>query len=272
MRSGRRGGPDYLSEVCRASHLFFRLRRVRKDDDNQSSAPKRRRRRKMEGCGLAMRKRFKLAMVLAALFSTGLLAQQGQDPLTAILTKLDQVLAAVAASNVDLRAVTPNWDKTLLADDGSECDSSRFTCVFEGLAVRDNETGLVWERMPTSVTYTWNLGTNSEGSLSSAREYCALKMLGGHMGWRLPSMQELTSLADPTLNDNEGTLLLPEGHPFANVKGAFYGYWSSTTTAENANTAWMMSFARVGAWVPFNGKELRANVWCVRGGAMADRY
>jgi hypothetical protein len=140
------------------------------------------------------------------------------------------------------------------------------------VAVRDNQTGLVWEQSPSTVAYTWNLGTNSQGSLGSAREYCALKMTGGQMGWRLPSLQELTSLVDPSLNDNEGTITLPPGHPFTNIVGAFDGYWSSTTTAENPNTAWLMGFARIGAFVPFHGKENRLKAWCVRGGSMGSVY
>ena len=32
--------------------------------------------------------------------------------------------------------------------------SPRYTCVFGGAAVRDNETGLVWEQQPKSATYT----------------------------------------------------------------------------------------------------------------------
>ena len=228
---------------------------------------------------MMMRTRFPLAVMVAMLgavvFATQLAAQSVANPFDRILATLDQLLTAVDNAAADLRGVTPNWDQALRADDpGGPCPSgsSRFTCVFDGAAVRDNQTGLVWEQAPTTVKYTWRLGTNSEGSLSDAREYCALSMTGAQMGWRLPSFQELASLADPSLNDNEGTLTLPPGHPFSNIAGAYETYWSSTTHADNDNLAWMMGFARIGAWVPYNEKSVRAGVWCVRGGAMANRY
>jgi hypothetical protein len=216
-----------------------------------------------------------VAVLTAGLAGTHVAAQGGNDPLSNIIAKLDLILAALSASEVDLRGVTQNWDKALPANDpGGPCPSgsSRFTCVFGGAAVRDNQTGLVWEQSPSSVRYTWNLGVDSVGHLGSAREYCTLKMTGGQMGWRLPAMQELTSLVDPSLNDNEGTITLPPGHPFTNIAGIFEGYWSATTTAENPNTAWIMGFARIGAFVPFSGKENKARVWCVRGGTTADTY
>src|SRR5262245_61952254 len=181
-----------------------------------------------------MKNRFTFAVV-AALMTAGFLAtsasaQGASEPNGAIFVKLDQILAALNASQVDLRGVTQNWDEALPANNpGGPCpnSSSRFTCVFGGTAVRDNQTGLVWERSPTTVRYTWNHGPNSEGSLfeAGARQYCALKMTGGQMGWRLPSIQELFSLVDPSLNDDAGTLTLPPGHPFSNIQGAFHGYW-----------------------------------------------
>ena len=55
-----------------------------------------------------------------------------------------------------IKGVTQNWDKKLPANDGPPCSSSRFTCVLSATAVRDNETGLVWERVPpTGTDFTW---------------------------------------------------------------------------------------------------------------------
>jgi hypothetical protein len=33
-----------------------------------------------------------------------------------------------------------------------------------------------------------------------------------------------------------------------------------------------MGFARIGAFVPFHGKENRLKAWCVRGGSMGSVY
>src|SRR5439155_21415854 len=107
------------------------------------------------------------------------------------------------------------WDKTLPANDpGGACPStsSRFTCVMGNAAVRDNETGLVWERSPETTLNTWSV----------ARFTCAKKAVGGRKGWRLPSFAELSSLMDPSVPEPD--LMLPPGHPFLNVQTT--NYWS----------------------------------------------
>jgi Protein of unknown function (DUF1566) len=212
------------------------------------------------------------AMIVGGIL-TGAVAAPGQDPFSRILEKLDELLTAVGDS--DLQGVTQNWDKALPANDpGGPCpsSSSRFTCVLGEAAVRDNQTGLVWEQAPTAEKFTWNLGTSSDGHLSSAREACFFRRTGGQRGWRLPSLHELMSLYDTSHSVND--LALPIGHPFTNIKfSEFDAYWSATTTADNVNTAWIVSFREFGeGLVPFTGKEVRANIWCVRGGNNADRY
>src|SRR6184192_2356689 len=89
-----------------------------------------------------------------------------------------------------IQGLPQDWDKTLPANDpGGACPStsSRFTCVMGNAAVRDNETGLVWERSPETTLNTWSV----------ARFTCAKKAVGGRKGWRLPSFAELSSLMDP---------------------------------------------------------------------------
>ena len=73
-------------------------------------------------------------------------------------------------------SVTKNWDKKLP-------NTSRFTVLmdFGGAAVRDNETGLVWEQSPETKTQNW----------SGARFHCPSRTIGGRKGWRLPSVHEL---------------------------------------------------------------------------------
>src|SRR6266850_4969907 len=94
------------------------------------------------------------------------------------------------STTADHSGLPQAWDKTLLANDtGDPCNSARFKCVMGGAAVRDNETGLVWERSLVVTTQTW----------ASALGRCANLSSGGRKGWRLPSFAELSSLVDPSV-------------------------------------------------------------------------
>ena len=157
-----------------------------------------------------------------------------------------------------LAQLPPVWDKRLSANDsGDPCNSSRFTCVLGGEGVRDNETGLVWERSPDFVNFRpWRSGV----------QHCANRITGGRMGWRLPSAHELTSLVDPTIPDPGPRL--PLGHPFANVLSAFY--WSSTANASDQATVLGVNL-REGTVVA-DGKSGTNLSWCVRGAGPIDAY
>jgi Protein of unknown function (DUF1566) len=132
---------------------------------------------------------------------------------------------------------------------------------FANLAVRDNETGLVWEKSPLTTLHPWDF---SAGFSASALLQCTSRTTGGRKGWRLPSVHELASLVDPA-NSNPS---LPTGHPFTNVQSAIY--WSATTFAVSPTNAWNVNF--------FNGdvnlvnKASNSYAWCVRGGMNADAY
>ena len=61
--------------------------------------------------------------------------------------------------------------------------------------VRDNVTGLLWQKTISSATYLW----------AAASTYCSALNLGGELGWRVPSTVELLSIVDwgkknPTIN------------------------------------------------------------------------
>jgi hypothetical protein len=150
-----------------------------------------------------------------------------------------------------LDEVSQNWDKVLPAVE-------RFVVLpaFNNEAVRDNETGLVWERSPATSTENWE----------SARFACVNKNVGGRTGWRSPSIIELASLNDPSVSPGGPTL--PSGHPFTNVFGAVY--WSATTNAASPVSAWFMNFF---LGIAFAGTKTDSFlVWCVRGGMNADQY
>ena len=143
----------------------------------------------------------------------------------------------------------PSWDQTLPV-------AERFVLVMGGAAVLDKNTGLVWEQSPQTTTHMW----------ASARFQCIRRGVGGQMGWRLPSIPELTSLVVP--GNPAGGPDLPAGHPFSNVQSNLY--WSATTSADDPPFAWVVSFGS-GDAVTFS-KTGNFFVWCVRGGMNADVY
>ncbi|MEB2307693.1 MAG: DUF1566 domain-containing protein [Candidatus Brocadiaceae bacterium] len=133
--------------------------------------------------------------------------------------------------------------------------SKRFQIVLDGAAVLDKETGLVWEKSPDTEVKTW----------ADAVAYAYNKSVGGRKGWRLPTIEELASLVDPTKTDPA----LPSGHPFTNVQSDFY--WSSTTRVTDTSEAWDVHF---GNGNMFGNAKLYDGyyVWCVRGGYGYDAY
>ena len=144
-------------------------------------------------------------------------------------------------TSTDKVCLPPAWSLKLPA-------SKRFEVVMDGEAVCDWETGLVWEKSPDATERTWE----------DAISYAYAKNVGGCKGWRLPTVEELASLVDPTkLNPS-----LPSGHPFTNVRANCY--WSSTTFEYNSSSACFVHFGTgnvYGYW-----KSSNYYVWCVRGG------
>jgi hypothetical protein len=70
----------------------------------------------------------------------------------------------------------------------------------------------VWERQPQ----------NPDGppDFVTSLQYCANLDLGGRKGWHLPTLQQLTSLVDTSV---DSAVKLPNGHPFFNVSAdGFY--------------------------------------------------
>ena len=167
------------------------------------------------------------------------------------------VVAAMTASPTQAATsngpyyATPSWDQKLPA-------ATRYVMLtdWNSEAVLDRETGLVWEREPESITRVW------VGQL----EDCANRRIGGRKGWRLPSMHELASLIDNTIQTNPS---LPVGHPFSNVLPDSE-YWSATMFTGSPSRAWFVRF--------FTGRVFTANMgdlklaWCVRGGGPLSEY
>jgi hypothetical protein len=143
------------------------------------------------------------------------------------------------------------WDKNLPS-------ASRFTILaeFNNEAVRDNNTGLVWERTPSS-----------GGTWAQATLQCLQKEIGGTTGWRLPSIVELNSVRDPTL---------PAPYVPASVFPNFpqHEYWSATTLADDPTQAWFIAFLGFPGIFGTNAKTGPNTLlaWAVRGPMNADKY
>jgi hypothetical protein len=172
--------------------------------------------------------------------------------LAAYSVQINPAAAAPAAKDDPFAGVTQNWDKVLPA-------AQRFAVLpaFNNEAVRDNNTGLVWQKSPASTSVVHNV----------AAENCIDKtVVGGQKGWRLPSAVELASLLDPSVSG--GQVALPLGHPFLNVQPSLY--WSATTFAEDQSAAWFVDFG--GSSVRTAPKAQTWHFWCVRGPMNADKY
>lgn len=162
---------------------------------------------------------------------------------------------ASGGSSGGLTAVPP-WDQNL---PGAE----RFVVVMTGTvahsaAVLDKETGLVWIQTPTPILYTWD----------EALVRCAREVAGDRLGWRLPSLHELSSLVN---TDNpQGGIALPSGHPFNNILPT--RYWTATTYSGDSNQAWTVNL--VGGPIGPSNKTgpTKYAAWCVRGAGTLSVY
>jgi hypothetical protein len=164
-----------------------------------------------------------------------------------VLSLASVVMSFVVFSPLSARADT--WGDQI-------APAFRFTPLpgYLNLAVLDNETGLVWEQSPNRETRDW----------ATALDYCnGLNLLNtNRKGWRLPTIQELASLVDPSQTNPA----LPPGHPFF-VRP--FTYWSASTFVLNSNLAHTMDFVGGPPW--FGGplavdKTWMYATWCVRGG------
>jgi hypothetical protein len=184
-----------------------------------------------------------LVVAFGTLINTDVYAEGENQGNPTIIDKLDQL--------IDAEECRDAWDKVLTTD--------RFELVMNGAAVRDNETGLVWEQSPDITG-----GPNSDGlrSWHGAQVYCFQSEVGGRGGWRLPTIAELTSLKDTNP-------ALPGGPPFSNVQLLGFN-WSVTTSNGIFNRAWLVDFAS--GQVGTGPKADIQSAWCVRGGQGHDAF
>lgn len=98
--------------------------------------------------------------------------------------------------------------------------------------VLDGETGLVWTRDVLWLGSYINPDRAWADAINTARSFT----MGNRKGWRVPTVEEISTLIDPS----QGNPALPFGHPFINVESGVL-YWSSTTSQRDSDNAWAVS-------------------------------
>ena len=180
-----------------------------------------------------------------------------------LITTLALVVLTVALVTATARAQTvangpyyawPSWDQTLPA-------STRFIVLsnMNNEAVLDRETGLVWDRSPVPQGFSW----------SSAVSTCVARKTGNRFGWRLPTVNELASLFDPSATN---VPFLPSGHPFNGLPTGSTSFWTvtpgtDTEAAGHRNVGYTLGIGGPSFSVSHVSADTFAlGVWCVRGG------
>jgi|GEM_PF-1105413 len=153
----------------------------------------------------------------------------------------------------------------------------RFTDNANG-TITDNLTGLIWLKDANCTAFyagdatdtnfrNWTNALTAANSLTSVGGYCGLSDGSTAGQWRLPSYQELASLADyafidPVVPNTAGTGPWTAGDPFTSVQRVYY--WSSTTSADDPTEAWRVYL--IDGAVNSIIKGWTCYVWPVRGG------
>ena len=117
--------------------------------------------------------------------------------------------------------------------------------------VSDSATNLEWQD-----DYSDNNNSIKQTTWQSAIDYCEALTLDSKSDWRLPNLNELTSLVDDTKFDPSINMV------FQNTNSDFY--WSSTSYSNRNDGAWIVYF--------YSGNQNNYNkysdyyVRCVRAG------
>lgn len=180
--------------------------------------------------------------------------------------------------------------------EGVGAPSPRFTDNGNG-TVSDNLSGLVWMKDANCIgnilpgldsdgtagdgKVAWQHGLDFIGGLNYGAHDCGNS--DGYTDWRLPNYRELNSLinleySEPAISNSVGDAKWTEGDPFTGIPAdydqadlATNNYWSSTTSAQYKDGAWVVKIA-TGVNMPSNAyayiKKDANNyyVWPVRGG------
>lgn len=108
--------------------------------------------------------------------------------------------------------------------DGNTTEGLSRSYTNNGDTVSDNTTGLNWQKEDDDITKNW----------ADAITYCGDITLDGNSDFRLPTIEELTSITDKELIDPSINAM------FINTNNS--KYWSSTSDSENDANAWTINF------------------------------
>ena len=128
--------------------------------------------------------------------------------------------------------------------------------------VTDSNTGLMWSQLDNSQDPDPNSWVN-------ALAVCMYWNLGGYNDWRMPTIKELISIID--LNQNQPICTSCFPNVASPVFSNYLGIWSSTSVADQQNSAWVYYW---GDWEGWGGSfKAYTNVltFAVRGGQFVER-
>lgn len=154
--------------------------------------------------------------------------------------------AAPGSTMQELDDLIPSWHKKITG-------SARFKDLGQAEGyVLDRETGLVWERQPSGTTMTWDDAVDHCWDRTVAGE------IGASKGWRLPTVEELGTLIEPT---TVGNPKLPAGHPFIGISGLF---WTATASTGNTFEKYYWDSDTTSFDISTNTYSVPMRAWCVR--------
>jgi len=185
--------------------------------------------------------------VLASLFFCGsaraqLVSKIPLDNVPVAMPAPTSYPATVAPTGVGPYYAPPAWSQTL-------APNVRFLILsnFNGHAVLDRETGLIWSR---------------QSQVEAAARFAGCFALAGQYGWRLPSVSELQSLIDAS-QPISLQARLPVGHPFLLHSLIF---WTNEITLGTIANRMVVDFRTGGSGgVRLDSNSPTEGVMCVRG-------
>ena len=207
------------------------------------------RRKKNIGLALSIFASLFLALILPRLSNAGSL--EPSDPPGPTMYTLEEIFKVVTPLPTGFE-LWPNNPRFAVSNEGT-------ADVTSDDIVLDRATGLMWTR-DANLTGL-NNWQNWQGSVNYCDSLEAGRLHTLATDWRLPSIEDLTSLSEPHPSTHSPSL--PAGHPFVNVQSDYY--WSATSDDPTCtDCAWHVHM--YSGYVTQGATYGGGYVWCVRGG------